>query len=534
MQGFKFPDGRLYYADITEDQHIFSGYRLMGSTSAAPIYYPVPKLVLAGLQNVYYLNYAEVNGQCGYQVVEGQYEFKDTGKGAIIGIINPPGAVKVTYYRACEVPDYVGSWTTDAQGIKHKTVVIQGSTFYLTEQNGDITVKGQWKTFSKCATCGKEAQKALDNALTKARAKNGKITESTLIVEGITKPYGSAGEIIYQDMNLMDMLKNLATTYNSLLDKAKVPEEVWLPGKEFFVRDGTGVVSGALDQGLEEAKEIPELVGLGLSLVSDPEGVYNQLSTFAQQMDWEKVKKLGADIAKDAVQYENFEKGGQYAKYGTGRVGVMVAKTVVTGGLTLVAIVKDAPNQLKKSLDDIAALLDNTGRFVDAILEADYQKYLSRKASDGKVPRERLDWKQERDYWLKDSPMARGNAFNKKAIDNDWYDFNEVTLANGKRVDGYTPPTNGKPGEIVSRKATNLEEIELATFESYLKEMKVKYSAGEPINAPKYGDDLKGKVLEGKQILEIPESNQNFIRIQEYIDLAKSSKYNIEIRFRPE
>ena len=63
--------------------------------------------------------------------------------------------------------------------------------------------------------------------------------------------------------------------------------------------------------------------------------------------------------------------------------------------------------------------------------------------------------------------------------------------------------------------------------------MKTKYPAGETINAPKYGNDLKGKVLEGNQILEIPASNQSFSQIQDYIDLAKN-KYNIEIRFKPE
>ena len=88
--------------------------------------------------------------------------------------------------------------------------------------------------------------------------------------------------------------------------------------------------------------------------------------------------------------------------------------------------------------------------------------------------------------------------------------------------------------EIVSRKATDLEKIKLETFEGYLKELKSKYPIGEPINAPKYGERLKGKILEGKQILEIPESNRKFSKIQEYIDLAKSDKYKIEIRFRPE
>jgi hypothetical protein len=186
-----------------------------------------------------------------------------------------------------------------------------------------------------------------------------------------------------------------------------------------------------------------------------------------------------------------------------------------------------------KALQGTGSLLNAEEKFIDNLLETDYAKYLTRKATQGKTPRGRLDWKEARDYWLFDSPMARGNAFNKKAVDNVWYDFNEVTLANGKRVDGYTPPTNSKAGEIVSRKATNLEEIELSTFEGYLKEMKTKYPVGEAINAPKYGNDLKGKVLEGNQILEIPASNQSFSQIQDYIDLAKN-KYNIEIRFKPE
>ncbi|NTE04380.1 hypothetical protein G6M26_06115 [Agrobacterium tumefaciens] len=181
----------------------------------------------------------------------------------------------------------------------------------------------------------------------------------------------------------------------------------------------------------------------------------------------------------------------------------------------------------------VEGLLNSEGKFIDNILENDYVKYLERKRVQGKSPRERLEWKEIRDYWLNDSPMARGNAFNDKAIRERWYRYNEVTLANGKRVDSYTPPANGKTGEIISRKATNLEEIELSTFESYLKEMKTKYPSGQPINAPKYGDELKGKVLEGNQILEIPVSNQNFNKLQEYINLAKN-KYNIEIRFRSE
>ena len=177
-------------------------------------------------------------------------------------------------------------------------------------------------------------------------------------------------------------------------------------------------------------------------------------------------------------------------------------------------------------------LLSPNGKFIDSKLESDYQKYLARKAKEGKPPRDRLEWKKARDYWLNDSPMARGNAFNKKSVVEEWYPCNEVHLSNGKRLDSYDPIK----GEIVSRKATDLADIELSTFESYLKEMKIKYEPGTIIRTDKYADfkpPIDGQPLKGKQILEIPASNKNFSEIQDYIDLAKN-KYGIEIRFREE
>jgi len=127
--------------------------------------------------------------------------------------------------------------------------------------------------------------------------------------------------------------------------------------------------------------------------------------------------------------------------------------------------------------------------------------------------------------------MARGNEFNKKAWKENWYRYNEVTLENGKRLDSYTPPMNGVEGKIVSRKATNLEEIGLSTFENYLKEMKSKYSSGTTIRSNKYSQ-LDGKKLEGNLYLEIPESNKSFNQIEDYKKIAK--KYDIEIIFLKE
>ncbi|MEW9908563.1 hypothetical protein AB3H34_07580 [Bacillus pacificus] len=62
--------------------------------------------------------------------------------------------------------------------------------------------------------------------------------------------------------------------------------------------------------------------------------------------------------------------------------------------------------------------------------------------------------------------------------------------------------------------------------------MKDKYAIGTKIRSNKYRE-IDGQLLKGKHILEIPVSNKNFRKIDEYIKRAKD-KYDIEIRFREE
>ena len=248
------------------------------------------------------------------------------------------------------------------------------------------------------------------------------------------------------------------------------------------------------------------------------------------QLGYGVAKNLAKNVKNNAKLLENYEhwqrEVAQLDNLPQAERQLIENQREVLKGLELTNEVKGVEN-LIKTVNTEQKLLKN-GKFIDDLLEADYQKYLTRKSKQGKTPKDRLEWKESRDYWLNDSPMARGNKFNDTAKNGKWYKYNEVHLENGKRLDSY----DEIKGEIVSRKATDLESIELSTFESYLKEMKNKYSKGIKIRSDKY-PDLDGKTLEGKQILEIPESNKNFDKIQEYIDLAKN-KYNIEIRFKPE
>jgi len=166
--------------------------------------------------------------------------------------------------------------------------------------------------------------------------------------------------------------------------------------------------------------------------------------------------------------------------------------------------------------------------------DADYHKYVQRKEKEGKEARSKEDWKKERDYWHSDSPMARGNNFNRKAVEEEWYEYHEVHLANGKRLDSYAPPPP-PPGEIVSRKATNLDDIEESTYRKYLQEMNDKYPAGMTIRSDKYKkgkNKIDGQQLSGKQILEIPDSNLNSPNIDRHKTIA--AEYGIELRFKGE
>ncbi|WP_067216783.1 hypothetical protein [Marinomonas gallaica] len=169
--------------------------------------------------------------------------------------------------------------------------------------------------------------------------------------------------------------------------------------------------------------------------------------------------------------------------------------------------------------------VEGGGKFNDPELEKDYQKYVSRKKSEGKAYRDRDSWKTESDYWKNDSPMARGNRFNKKAEKEGWYDYNEVHLENGKRLDSYSE------GEIVSRKSTDFDKIKESTFEGYVDEINKKYSPGTKVNSRKY-PDINGKELKGDRILEVPDGNFNSLNKYKFESIAESK--GVKIRYRNE
>jgi len=83
------------------------------------------------------------------------------------------------------------------------------------------------------------------------------------------------------------------------------------------------------------------------------------------------------------------------------------------------------------------------------------------------------------------------------------FEANEITLGNGKRLDSYTHEM-----AIVSRKNSQLADLEPSTAIQYLREHLTKYSPGEIISdtarAREHFPHLIGEELKGERVLEVP------------------------------
>ncbi|MFT6963887.1 MAG: hypothetical protein ACJAWV_003625 [Flammeovirgaceae bacterium] len=134
--------------------------------------------------------------------------------------------------------------------------------------------------------------------------------------------------------------------------------------------------------------------------------------------------------------------------------------------------------------------------------------------------------------------FKRGNDYNAKARIKYGANRSEVVLKGvdgkaGKRLDTYIPPSNGKAGEIISRKATTLSEIQSNTFKNYLTELITKYPKGAKLNSSKFPPGTK---LDGDYFLEIPTSNKSFFEsnteFQKILsDFNSSKSVDIKIKY---
>lgn len=118
------------------------------------------------------------------------------------------------------------------------------------------------------------------------------------------------------------------------------------------------------------------------------------------------------------------------------------------------------------------------------------------------------------DFWSSLRPLfKRGNDFNREGYIKYGFSNSEIHLGNVKRLDAYLP------GEkIISRKATDLDNIKEATWRSYCNEIVTKYRVNTPVNSLKMPDEPP---LSGRYFLEIPASNQTAQKLESFSIIAR-------------
>jgi hypothetical protein len=103
--------------------------------------------------------------------------------------------------------------------------------------------------------------------------------------------------------------------------------------------------------------------------------------------------------------------------------------------------------------------------------------------------------------WLQ--KLDAGNDFNRAQAPN--YPYNEVYVDKPSgdgyfRLDSYNPDS----GEIVSRKFTQLSDIQESTANSYINEIPSKYPVGATVADVPSSGTLAGSTLHGQYVLEVP------------------------------
>jgi len=171
-------------------------------------------------------------------------------------------------------------------------------------------------------------------------------------------------------------------------------------------------------------------------------------------------------------------------------------------GLDAVSDVADAARNLDRATDglnltDELSDVSGTIRRLDPDLIGVRDALRQRLIDQGRTP-EQADAIANR--------IVSGTQFNR---DNwDRYPFNEVRLTNGKVLDSYSPDL----GEIVSRKNTQLADVQLSTAREYINEAARKYPTGQEIaSSPsvlrqeeRTGRPIACQQLRGRIYLEVP------------------------------
>ncbi|MDR6969460.1 hypothetical protein J2X31_003491 [Flavobacterium arsenatis] len=354
---------------------------------------------------------------------------------------------------------------------------------------------------------------------------------------------------------------NIADYVEAIASTQKIAKNIW---KEGTVNESTWHTKG------EEHKQWPKYCQFEPTIAGVEDGVIDEVvgipmaikGVYEIVIDDEKQKALMGMFTKEGMvnlyeglqeevkdTYNDPEKGKHFVGQTTVSVVSMMSGVglltkakkiddIVELGTDLEKVIPDA--KTTKFLDDFKKgerHVDNDKIFRELKEQIDEDLFddVVKDGSEEIIAKgKKLSFRELQAFW------KRGNDFNAKSKELKWYENNEIWMTHPEKVYPKGHKNAGKPrryrldswdkdgnGMILSRKATNLSEINKDTFIKYCKEIKEKYPPGSKIANSEIGDKLYGKYC-----LEIPDTNLKFDKIDEYKKIAKD--LGVELIFKPE
>jgi hypothetical protein len=221
----------------------------------------------------------------------------------------------------------------------------------------------------------KEIRRQADEEVSNKRKYNAEPDES---VPEFKQSTGDEGEFYKENMGLLKALSAIYDVGKTIVKEGTMPEYIWDSGSRSGSKDGEKAtdynnspfhiptpLAGGTDQIVEEATEAVQLVKTGYEFIRHPKKTFQGLWESVKSIDADKIKKM----AKSLSGVENYQAGGDRARYQGGKHGVQVAMIVVTGLKALTKgteIVSNGSREIKK-LDDfvIGSKADEIGSVID-------------------------------------------------------------------------------------------------------------------------------------------------------------------------
>ena len=286
---------------------------------------------------------------------------------------------------------------------------------------------------------------------------------------------GVVGDLGYLGVRALGGSTQTADTVSAFIDRAQVSsgalEQAIAQSASPYLKSGYQGLASVV--GNDKADDLSHVLGLGINALGVAPAV-------------EPLAAAGSSLREGFSRLGDIFPSGSAGNFGTGGAPL----TGQLGQLNLDAFLPgeqaalDVPDQPSGLINGNGEVLVNADAGVSPVVPA----------SGNVAAPDEPQWLQR---------IRAGNAFDDAQAVN--YPYNEVYI-DSPTGDGYTRLDSYNPdlGEIVSRKFTQLSDVQESTAIGYVNEIPAKYPVGATVADVRSNGILAGQTLQGQYILEVP------------------------------